>query len=36
VTGRIAREVRLPGSRADVRNRSVVLALHMLRKLLAG
>jgi nicotinamide-nucleotide amidase len=34
-SGQIAREVRLPGSRADVRNRSVVLALHMVRKLLS-
>ena len=31
---RIERKVRLPGSRADVRNRSVVLALHMIRELL--
>jgi nicotinamide-nucleotide amidase len=35
-TDRMAREVRLPGSRADVRNRSVVLALHMIRKLLGS
>jgi len=31
---RIERKVRLPGSRADVRQRSVVLALHMIRRLL--
>ena len=30
----IAREVNLPGSRADVRSRSVVIALHLLRELL--
>jgi nicotinamide-nucleotide amidase len=31
----IARRLRLPGNRADVRNRSVVFALHLLRELLA-
>jgi len=32
----VAREVRLPGSRADVRKRSVVVALHLIRRLLAA
>ncbi len=32
----IARRVVLPGDRADVRHRSVVLALHLLRELLTG
>lgn len=32
----VTRAVRLPGSRADVRARAVVLALHMVRELLAG
>lgn len=32
----LERRIVLPGSRADVRHRSVVLALHMLRELLAG
>jgi nicotinamide-nucleotide amidase len=35
-TDRVARKVRLPGSRADVRNRSVTLALHMIRELLGA
>jgi nicotinamide-nucleotide amidase len=30
----IGREVQLPGSRADVRTRSVTIALHLLRRLL--
>ncbi|MBN9620340.1 MAG: nicotinamide-nucleotide amidohydrolase family protein, partial [Actinobacteria bacterium] len=33
-TSAVAREVRLPGSREDVRTRAVVLALHMVRELL--
>lgn len=32
----VAREVRLPGSRVDVRQRAVVVALHMIRGLLTG
>ncbi|MGY1716720.1 competence/damage-inducible protein A [Geodermatophilus sp. SYSU D01106] len=35
-SGQQARSVRLPGSRTAVRERSVVLALHMLRQLLLG
>ncbi|MDT4950361.1 MAG: nicotinamide-nucleotide amidase [Pseudonocardiales bacterium] len=31
----VARRIRVPGSRADVRNRSVVVAMHLLRELLA-
>lgn len=34
--GRLAREIVLPGSRADVRARSVTIAMHMLRELLVG
>jgi len=33
---RLARDVVLPGSRADIRDRSVVVAMHMLRRLLLG
>ena len=33
---RITRRVRLPGDRADVRDRSVTVALHLLRRLLRG
>jgi nicotinamide-nucleotide amidase len=33
---RITRQVNLPGGRADVRDRSVTVALHMLRRLLLG
>ena len=33
---RLTRHVRLPGSRADVRDRSTTVALHLLRRLLAG
>jgi nicotinamide-nucleotide amidase len=32
----VARKVRLPGDRSDVRARAVVLAMHMIRELLAG
>ncbi|MBE7189567.1 competence/damage-inducible protein A [Jatrophihabitans endophyticus] len=32
--GRLAREIHVPGSRADVRQRTVVVALHMIRTLL--
>jgi nicotinamide-nucleotide amidase len=31
----VARKVLLPGSRSDVRNRAVVVAMHMVRDLLA-
>lgn len=34
--GRLTRGVRLPGSRADVRDRTGVVALHLLRRLLLG
>jgi nicotinamide-nucleotide amidase len=34
--GRLTRHVRVPGSRADVRDRSTTIALHLLRRLLAG
>jgi nicotinamide-nucleotide amidase len=34
--GMIARDVVLPGERADVRDRSVAVAMHMLRRLLRG
>jgi len=34
--GSVAKRVVLPGSRADVRARSITLALHMLRELLTG
>ncbi len=33
---RLTRRVRLPGSRQDVRDRSVTVTMHMLRRLLAG
>jgi competence/damage-inducible protein CinA-like protein len=33
---RITRSVQLPGSRADVRDRSTTVAMHLLRRLLAG
>ena len=32
----LARDVQLPGNRADIRDRSVVVAMHMLRRLLLG
>jgi nicotinamide-nucleotide amidase len=35
-SGRLTRRVRLPGGRADVRDRSNTVALHMVRRLLAG
>ncbi len=34
--GRIARRLDVPGRRADVRNRSVVVAMHMIRELLSA
>ncbi len=34
--GRITRSTRLPGGRADVRDRSVTVAMHLLRRLLQG
>jgi nicotinamide-nucleotide amidase len=34
--GRVARKLDLPGGRADVRDRTTTLALHMLRRLLRG
>ncbi|MHB8658853.1 MAG: competence/damage-inducible protein A [Solirubrobacteraceae bacterium] len=34
--GRIARSVRLPGSRTDVRDRSTTVGMHLLRRLLRG
>lgn len=34
--GRVARKLDLPGGRADVRERTTTLALHMLRRLLRG
>ncbi len=34
--GALTRTLRLPGSRADVRGRSLVVALHLVRRLLAG
>jgi nicotinamide-nucleotide amidase len=34
--GRITRSMRLPGGRADVRDRSVTVAMHLLRRLLEG
>jgi nicotinamide-nucleotide amidase len=33
---RITRQTRLPGSRADIRDRSVTVAMHLLRRLLLG
>lgn len=35
-SGRLTRRVSLPGARADVRDRSTTVALHMLRRLLLG
>ncbi len=32
----LARDVQLPGSRADIRDRSVMVAMHMMRRLLLG
>lgn len=32
----LARDIQLPGTRADIRDRSVVVAMHMLRRLLLG
>jgi nicotinamide-nucleotide amidase len=32
----LARDVQLPGNRSDIRDRSVVVAMHMLRRLLLG
>jgi nicotinamide-nucleotide amidase len=34
--GRLARDVQLPGGRVDVRDRSVTMAMHMLRRALLG
>ncbi len=34
--GRITRSVRLPGGRADVRDRSTTVTMHLLRRLLSG
>lgn len=34
--GEITRSVRLPGGRADVRERAVTVAMHLIRRLLAG
>ncbi len=34
--GRITRNVRLPGGRADIRDRSTTVAMHLLRRLLLG
>ncbi len=34
--GRITRQLRLPGGRADIRDRSTTVALHLLRRLLGG
>jgi nicotinamide-nucleotide amidase len=34
--GRITRSARLPGNRADVRDRATTVALHLLRRLLLG
>ena len=33
---RIVRQTRVPGSRADIRERTTTLALHLLRRLLLG
>jgi hypothetical protein len=33
---RLTRRTRLPGSRADIRDRSVTVAMHLLRRLLLG
>jgi nicotinamide-nucleotide amidase len=35
-SGRLVRRVQLPGSRADVRDRSTTLAMHLVRRLLLG
>jgi nicotinamide-nucleotide amidase len=35
-TGVLARSLRLPGSRTTVRERSVTMAMHLLRELLLG
>jgi nicotinamide-nucleotide amidase len=32
----LARDVRLPGDRAEIRDRSTTVALHLLRRLLRG
>jgi nicotinamide-nucleotide amidase len=34
--GRLTRSARLPGGRSDIRDRSVTVAMHMLRRFLAG
>ncbi len=34
--GRLTRRTRLPGGRADIRDRSVTVAMHLLRRLLLG
>jgi nicotinamide-nucleotide amidase len=34
--GRLTRSVRLPGGRADIRDRSTTVALHLVRRLLLG
>jgi nicotinamide-nucleotide amidase len=33
---KVARDVRLPGDRNEVRDRSTTVAMHMLRRLLTG
>lgn len=35
-TGRITRSARMPGGRSDVRDRSITVAMHLLRRLLLG
>ena len=32
----MARDLRLPGDRAEIRDRTTTLAMHMLRRLLSG